>query len=69
MTPWRRLRDRTEVAVWLQLHEVLLTELRASGLLDIDDVAIDGSHVRALKRGQGQARHVTGRRATSSQGV
>ncbi|MFD6819892.1 IS5 family transposase [Streptomyces sp. NPDC060085] len=51
VTAWRRLRDWTEAGVWPQLHEVLLTELRAAGLLDMDDAAIDGSHVRALKRG------------------
>lgn len=48
MTAWRRLQDCTEAGVWPRLHESLLTELRASGLLDMDDVAIDGSHVRAL---------------------
>ncbi|MBV1940535.1 IS5 family transposase [Streptomyces sp. NPDC060006] len=51
VTAWRRLRDWTEAGVWPQLHEVLLAELRAAGLLDMDDAAIDGSHVRALKRG------------------
>ncbi|WP_392972972.1 IS5 family transposase [Streptomyces sp. LN245] len=51
VTAWRRLRDWTEAGVWPQLHEVLLTELRAAGLLDMDDAAIDGSHIRALKRG------------------
>jgi transposase len=51
VTAWRRLRDRTEAGVWPQLHEVLLAELRAAGLLEIDDAAIDGSHVRALKGG------------------
>ncbi|MFF4324591.1 IS5 family transposase [Streptomyces sp. NPDC001568] len=34
-----------------RLHEVLLAELRAAGLLDMDDASIDASHVRALKRG------------------
>jgi transposase len=48
VTAWRRLRDWTEAGLWPQLHEVLLTELRAAGLLDMDDVAIDGPHVRAL---------------------
>ncbi|MEU3044737.1 IS5 family transposase [Streptomyces diastaticus] len=37
VTAWRRLRD------W--------SELRRAGLLDLDDCAVDGSHVRALKRG------------------
>lgn len=34
-----------------RLHEVLLAELRAASLLDTDDAAVDGSHVRALKEG------------------
>ncbi|MFD8480537.1 IS5 family transposase [Kitasatospora sp. NPDC059673] len=51
VTAWRRLRDLAEAGVWPRLHEVLLAELRAAGLLEMDDAAIDGSHVRALKRG------------------
>ncbi|WTD39548.1 IS5 family transposase (plasmid) [Streptomyces sp. NBC_01643] len=51
VTAWRRLRDWTEAGVWPQLHEVLLSELRGAGLLDLDDAAVDGSHVRAPKGG------------------
>ncbi|WP_442818483.1 IS5 family transposase [Streptomyces sp. NBC_01237] len=51
VTAWRRLRDWTEAGVWPRLHEVLLAELRKEGLLEMDDASIDGSHVRALKRG------------------
>ncbi|MCZ1075251.1 IS5 family transposase [Rhodococcus sp. A5(2022)] len=51
VTCWRRLREWTEAGVWPRLHALLLTELRSSGLLEMDDVAVDGSHVRALKRG------------------
>lgn len=51
VTAWRRLRDWTEAGVWPRLHAVLLGELRRAGLLDLDDCAVDGSHVRALKRG------------------
>ncbi|MER5838789.1 IS5 family transposase [Streptomyces prasinus] len=50
-TAWRRLRDWTEAGVWLRLHAAPLTELRRASLLDLDDCAVDGSHVRALKRG------------------
>jgi transposase len=49
VTAWRRLWDWTEAGVWPQLHEVLRAELRAAGLLDMDDAAIDASYVRALK--------------------
>ncbi|PKW05308.1 putative transposase of IS4/5 family DUF4096 [Streptomyces sp. 5112.2] len=52
VTCWRRLRDWTEAGVWPRLHEVLLAELRAEGLLDMDDAAVDASHVRALKGGR-----------------
>ncbi|MFI0219984.1 IS5 family transposase [Streptomyces lydicus] len=51
VTAWRRLRDWTEAGVWPRLHATLLTELRRAGLLDLDDCAADGSHIRALKRG------------------
>ncbi len=51
VTAWRRLRDWTEAGVWPRMHAILLSELRRAGLLDLDDCAVDGSHVRALKGG------------------
>lgn len=51
VTAWRRLRDWTEAGVWPRLHAALLTGLRRANLLDMDDCAVDGSHVRALKGG------------------
>lgn len=51
MTAWRRLRDWTEAGVWPRLHAALLAELRRADLLDLDDCAVDGSHVRALEGG------------------
>ena len=51
VTCWRRLRDWTEAGVWPALHEMLLAELRATGQLELDRCAVDGSHVRALKGG------------------
>jgi transposase len=51
VTCWRRLRDWTEAGVWPRLHEILLAELRRAGLLDMEDAAVDASHVRALKGG------------------
>ncbi len=48
VTCWRRLRDWTEAGVWPRPHKVLLAELRKAGLLDMEDAAVDGSHVRAL---------------------
>lgn len=37
--------------MWPRLQEVLLAELRAAGLPDMDDAVIDASRVRALKGG------------------
>ncbi|MBW8706835.1 hypothetical protein MBT84_45125 [Streptomyces sp. MBT84] len=51
ITGRRRLRDWTEAGVGPTLHHALLTELRAADALDMDDCAVDGSHVRALKGG------------------
>ncbi|MFD7058611.1 IS5 family transposase [Streptomyces sp. NPDC059906] len=51
VTAWRSLRDWTEAGVWPRLHDALLTELRRTDLLDLDDCAVDGSHIRALKGG------------------
>lgn len=51
VTAWRRLRDWTEAGVWPRPHVALLAELRRADLLDLDDCAVDGSHIRALKGG------------------
>jgi transposase len=51
VTAWRRLRDWTEAGIGSRLHAALLTELRTADLLEMDDCAVDGSHVRALKGG------------------
>jgi transposase len=50
-TCWRRLRDWNDAGVWQKLHELLLAELRAAGMLDFSRAAVDGSHVRAMKGG------------------
>lgn len=34
-----------------RLHEVLLAELRAAGMLDVSRTAVDGSHLRGVKGG------------------
>jgi transposase len=59
VTAWRRLRDWTEAGVWPRLHAALLTELRRADLLDLEDCAVDGSHVRALKGGATSAPHLS----------
>ncbi len=50
-TCWRRLQTWTEAGAWPRLHELLLADLRARDRLDLDQCAIDASHVRALKGG------------------
>ena len=51
MTCWRRLAEWTTAGVWPRLHEVLLAKLRGVDALDFSLAAVDGSHIRALKRG------------------
>ncbi|MFJ5886602.1 IS5 family transposase [Kitasatospora cineracea] len=51
VTAWRRLRDWTETGLWPRMQAALLTELRRADLLALDDCAVDGSHVRAVKGG------------------
>ncbi|SES30848.1 Putative transposase of IS4/5 family [Streptomyces qinglanensis] len=48
---WRRLRDETEAGVRPRLLTALLAELRRADSLDMDDCAVDGSHIRTLKEG------------------
>ncbi|GAA2579970.1 hypothetical protein GCM10010399_07180 [Dactylosporangium fulvum] len=48
-TCWRRLKEWHEAGVWQQLHELILTELRAAGRLDLSAAIVDSSHLRALK--------------------
>jgi transposase len=49
-TCWR-LAEWHETGVWQQLHERLLAELRAAGLLDLSAALVDSTHLRALKGG------------------
>ena len=54
-TCWRRLKEWHEAGVWQRLHETLLAELRAAGLLDLAHAVVDSSHLRALKGGTSPA--------------
>jgi len=49
MTCWRRLHAWQEAGVWDHLHEVLLAELNASGVLDWSRAAADSSQIQAKK--------------------
>lgn len=50
-TCWRRLTEWHVAGVRQQLHERLLAELRAAGLLDLSAALVDSTHLRPLKRG------------------
>lgn len=50
-TCWRRLAEWQVAGVWQRLHETLLAELRAGGLLDLSAMLVDSTHLRALKGG------------------
>ncbi len=51
-TWWRRLKQWYEARVWQRLHETLLAELRAAGLLDLAHAVVDSAHLRALNGGR-----------------
>jgi transposase len=51
VTCWRRVRNWIEAGAWPAPHQLLLGELRAAGLPDLDRCAVDASHVPAVKRG------------------
>lgn len=50
-TCWRRLDRWQKAGVFEQLHRILLAELNAAGELDWNRACVDGSHVRAKKKG------------------
>lgn len=50
-TCWRRLTEWHQAGMWQELHEHLLAELRAAGLLDLSRALVDSAHLRALKGG------------------
>jgi transposase len=49
---WRRFVAWQRAGVWQQLHEVLLTELRRRGQLDLARAVVDSGSVRALRGGK-----------------
>ncbi|MFJ6251806.1 MULTISPECIES: IS5 family transposase [unclassified Streptomyces] len=51
MTCWRRLVEWTGAGVWPRLHKTLLARLRGADALDFSRAVVDGSHIRAFKRG------------------
>ena len=61
MTCWRRPRDWHQAGARRRLHEALLAELGAAGMLDWPGAVIDSSHVRAMKAGPSPGEGCTGR--------
>ncbi|WP_433192180.1 IS5 family transposase [Nocardia sp. CA-107356] len=51
MTCWRRLRDWQAAGAFEQIHQAVLARAYAARMIDFDRVIVDGSHVRAKKRG------------------
>jgi len=65
---WRRLTAWQRAGVWQRLHEVLLTELRRRGQLDLVRAVVDSASVRALRGGKKLDRTppIAARRAAST---
>lgn len=57
ITCWRTLREWTGAGMWSALHETALAQTRREDLLGLEEMSIDGSHVRALKGGTMSAPH------------
>jgi transposase len=55
-TCYRRLDEWQKARVWERLHEVLLAELHADGLIEWGRAVADGSHVQAKKGAPRRAR-------------
>ena len=52
MTCWRRLKAWQKARVWDRLHQVLLSQLRGAGKLDLSRVIADSSSIRAIGAGK-----------------
>ena len=61
VTCWRRHRDWTEAGVWAEVWLVILDELRAAGLLDPTELALDASFVEARRGARRSARRSAAR--------
>jgi transposase len=55
-TCYRRLDEWQQAGVWERLHELLLAELQADGLIEWGRAVADGSHVQAKKGAPKRAR-------------
>lgn len=55
-TCWRRFDLWTRLGVWPRIHRVILDELQAAGLLDLNELALDATFAEARKGGTASAR-------------
>ncbi|MFD7678471.1 transposase [Streptomyces sp. NPDC060187] len=62
----RRLDRWQQASVFDQLHRILLAELNAAGELDWSRACVDGSHIRAKRRGTDTSPSPVDRRKTGS---
>lgn len=65
---WRRLAAWQQAGVWQRLHEVLLSELRRRGQLDLVRAVVDSASVRAVRGGKKRDRTppIAAKRAAST---
>ena len=65
---WRRFVAWQRAGVWQRLHEVLLTELRRRGQVDLARAVVDSASVRALRGGKklDRTQPIAARRAAST---
>jgi transposase len=55
MTLLNRLRQWQKAGVWEAMHQVMLDELRAAGIIDLSRVVVDSATVRAPRGGKKRA--------------
>ena len=51
VTCWRRFDRWTRLGIWKRVHRIILEELAAAGLLDLEELAIDATFAEARKGG------------------
>ncbi len=50
-TCWRRFDLWTRLGIWPRVHRIILEELRAAGVLDLTELALDATFAEARKGG------------------
>jgi transposase len=60
VTCWRRFNRWNQLGIWKRVHHVILEELNAAGLLDLEELAIDATFAEARKGGTVSAQRSAG---------